>query len=472
MSEVGTEARPLRVAIVGAGPSGFYVAEQLYKQKNFAVEVDIYDRLPTPYGLVRAGVAPDHQKIKSVTKIFERVAMKPGFRFFGYVELGKDVEVADLRHHYHQIVYTTGAQTDRHLNVPGIDLGNSFPATEFVAWYNGHPDYRDFRYDLSQERVAVIGVGNVAVDVARILCRSTDELATTDIADYALEALSESRVKDVFMLGRRGPAQGAFTSPEVKELGELPEADVIILPEEADLDALSQAAMADADRGTMRKVQLIQEFAMKKPAGKPRRLHLRFLVSPTELIAGDDGNVSAMTLVHNELYATEAGTLRSRPIEKHEELSVGLVFRSIGYRGVPLPGVPFNESWGVILNADGRVLDPGTQKPRKGEFTAGWIKRGPTGVIGTNKPDAAETVDCMLADVANGHVLDPPDASPDGVEQFIRDRQPAFFSFDDWRYLNDLELARGEAQGRPRVKITAVEEMIAARAARDGAPPG
>jgi ferredoxin--NADP+ reductase len=472
MSEVGTEARPLRVAIVGAGPAGFYVAEHLFKQKNIVVEIDMFDRLPTPYGLVRAGVAPDHQKIKSVTKVFERAAMKPGFRFFGYVELGKDIEVADLQRHYHQIVYTTGAQTDRHLNIPGIDLGGSFAATEFVAWYNGHPDYHDCQYDLSQERVAVIGVGNVAVDVARILCRTTDELATTDIADHALEALSRSRVKDVFMLGRRGPAQGAFTSPEVKELGELPGADIVVLPEEAELDALSKAAMADADRGTMRKVELIQEFAMKEPAGKARRLHIRFLVSPTELIAGDDGNVKTMRLVHNELYATEAGTLRPRPIEKYEELSVGLVFRSIGYRGVPLPGVPFNENWSVILNAGGRVLDEETQKPRKGEYTSGWIKRGPTGVIGTNKPDAAETVDHMLQDVASAQYLDPQETSPDAVQKLICERQPEYFSFEDWQYLNALELAQGEAQGRPRVKFTTVEEMIAARDGKDGAPAG
>jgi ferredoxin--NADP+ reductase len=472
MTEVGTEIRPLRVAIVGAGPSGFYVAEHLYRQKNLQVEVDLYDRLPTPYGLVRAGVAPDHQKIKSVTKAFERVAAKPGFRFFGYVELGKDIEVSDLRRHYHQIVYTTGAQTDRHLNIPGIDLGNSFPATEFVAWYNGHPDYRDRQYDLSQESVAVIGIGNVAVDVARILCRTTDELAATDIADYALEALSRSRVTDVFMLGRRGPAQGAFTSPELKELGELSGADVIVLPEEAELDPLSQSAMADADRGTMRKVELIQEFAETRPDGRPRRLHIRFLVSPIELFPGEDGNVASMRLVHNELYATEAGTLRPRPIEKYEELPVGLVFRSIGYRGVALSGVPFNENWGVILNAEGRVLDPDTQKPRRGEYVAGWIKRGPTGVIGTNKPDAAETVEHMMKDAADGLHLIPEETSPDAVEAFVRQRQPDYFSFADWKRLDALEIAAGEAQGRPRVKFTSVEEMIAAREGRVGALTG
>ena len=472
MSEVGTDAHPLRVAIIGAGPAGFYVAEHLYKQENLVVEVDMYDRLPTPYGLVRAGVAPDHQKIKSVTKVFERTALKPGFRFFGYVDFGKDIEIADLRRHYHQIVYTTGAETDRHLNIPGIDLGNSFAATEFVAWYNGHPDYRDRSYDLSQEHVAVIGIGNVAVDVARILCRTLDELAATDIADHALEALSHSRVTDVYMLGRRGPAQGAFTSPEVKELGELPGADIVVLPEEAELDALSKAAMADADRGTARKVEFIQEFASRKPEGKRRRLHLRFLVSPTELKGDADGNVSSIRLVHNELYATEAGTLRPRPIEKYEELPAGLVFRSIGYRGVPLPGVPFNKSWGVILNAKGRVLDADSQRPRKGEYTAGWIKRGPTGVIGTNKPDAAETVEHMLEDVANGVHLEPENASADAVETLVRERRPEYFSFEDWQYIDALELARGKEEGRPRVKFTSVAEMLDARGGRGKAPAG
>ena len=279
-------------------------------------------------------------------------------------------------------------------------------------------------------------------------------------------------MKDVFVLGRRGPAQGAFTSPELKELGDLPDADIVVLPEEAELDALSQAAMVDADRGTMRKVQLIQEFAARKPADRRRRLHIRFLVSPTELFAGDDGNVASMRLVHNELYATEAGTLRPRPIEKYEELSVGLVFRSIGYRGVPLPGVPFNEDWGVILNAEGRVLDPDTREPRRGEYVAGWIKRGPTGVIGTNKPDAAETVEHMLQDAANGLYLVPEETSPDAVEDLVRRRQPDYFSFDDWLHLNALELATGEVQGRPRVKFTAVEEMIAARAGKVDAPTG
>ncbi len=462
MSEIGSDTHPLRVAIVGAGPAGFYTAERLFKEKNLNITIDMFDRLPTPFGLVRNGVAPDHQKIKSVTKVFDRLAARPEFRFFGNVELGTDITVQDLRQHYHQIVYTTGAQTDRYLNIPGIDLKNSHAATEFVAWYNGHPDFRNCAFDLSQEAVVVIGVGNVAVDVARILCRTREELLETDIADYALEALSNSNVKEVYMLGRRGPAQAAFTPPEAKELGELPGADTIVLPEEAQLDTLSQAALADADRGTMRNIEIIQELARREPEGKPKRLTIRFLVSPVELIGNDAGEVVAMKLVKNELYQTETGTMRPRATDKIEEIPVGLVFRSIGYRGVPLADVPFHERWGVILNEKGRVLNEDSNEPVLGEYTAGWIKRGPTGVIGTNKPDAAETAECMLEDLAAGKILSPEQAEPNAVTQLVQERKPNFVSYEDWLKLDELETAAGEVQGRPRVKFTSVAEMLAA----------
>jgi ferredoxin--NADP+ reductase len=449
------------VAIIGAGPAGFYTAEHLFKHSELTLEIDMFDRLPTPYGLVRAGVAPDHQKIKSVTKVFDKVAARPGFRFFGNVELGKDVTVSELRNYYHQIVYTTGAQTDRSMGIAGEDLQGSHAATEFVAWYNGHPDYRYCQFDLTQEQVAVVGVGNVAVDVARILCRTPEELAKTDIADYALEALRQSRVKEVYMLGRRGPAQAAFTTPEVKELGELADANVVVLPEEAELDPLSQAALADSsDRGTMRKVEIIQEFARRRPTGKSRKLFLRFLVSPVELIGDEAGQVVAMRIVRNKLYATEAGSLRPKPTGEYEELPVGLVFRSIGYKGVPLPGVPFNESWGVIMNEAGRVIDPESGRPVVGEYTAGWIKRGPTGVIGTNKPDAAETVERMIEDWAKGLLLHPSQAEAGAVTKLISERQPYYFTYEDWLRLDELEANRGKELDRPRLKFTSVEEMV------------
>lgn len=462
MSDIGSDTNPLRVAIVGAGPAGFYTAERLFKEKNVHITVDMYDRLPTPFGLVRNGVAPDHQKIKSVTKVFDRLAAKPQFRFFGNVELGTDVTVPELRQYYHQIVYTTGAQTDRYLDIPGIDLQNSHPATEFVAWYNGHPDFRDYEFDLSQERVAVIGIGNVAVDVARILCRTREELLETDIADYALEQLSRSNVKEVYVLGRRGPAQAAFTPTEAKELGELKGADTIVLPEEAELDPLSQASLADADRGTVRNVEIIQELSQRELTGKPKQLTIRFLVSPTELMGNDAGEVVAMKLVRNELYQTENGTMRPRPTDHFEEIPVGLVFRSIGYRGVPIPEVPFYERWGVILNEKGRVLNPDSKEPVLGEYTAGWIKRGPSGVIGTNKPDAAETAECMLEDLAAGKVLSPAHPDLEAAARLIQQKQPKYVSYEDWLKLDELETAAGEAQGRPRVKFTKVADMLAA----------
>ena len=333
MSQPGTTDRPLRVAIIGAGPTGFYAADHLLKQKDRVVEVDLFDRVPTPYGLVRAGVAPDHQKIKSVTAAFDKVAAHPRFRFFGGVELGRDLTGDDLRRHYHQIVYTTGAQTDRRMGIPGEDLKGSHPATEFVAWYNGHPDYRDLHFDLSQERAAVVGVGNVAVDVARILCRSADELAKTDIADYALEALRKSRIREVYLLGRRGPAQAAFTNPEIRELGELADADVSVVPDEVELDPLSRAELeAHPDRATLKKVEILQGYAHRAPTGKSKRLIIRFLVSPVELIGDEDGEV-----VGDEARQEPArGGGLGRALAQADRRVRGAARRA----GVPLRGLP------------------------------------------------------------------------------------------------------------------------------------
>jgi ferredoxin/flavodoxin---NADP+ reductase len=463
MTRPGTEAQPLRVAIVGAGPTGFYATDQLFRHPDLVVDVDMYDRVPTPFGLVRAGVAPDHQKIKAVTAAFDKVAAHPRFRFFGAVELGRHLSVDDLRAHYHMIVYTTGAQTDRRMGIPGEDLQRSHAATEFVAWYNGHPDYRDLSFDLSQERAAVVGVGNVAADVARILSRTPEELAATDIADYALEALSASRIREVYVLGRRGPAQAAFTNPEVRELGELAGADVTAKPDEVELDELTRQALERApDRATQKKVDILKEFAHRAPTGKPKRLIMRFLVSPVELHDDERGAVGGMRLVKNRLYATATGTLQPKATNEFEELRVGLVFRSVGYRGVPLPGVPFNDDWGVILNEKGRVLDTQSKQPLVGQYTAGWIKRGPTGVIGTNKPDAVETVTGMLEDLARDIHLRPADASPEAIERLVRERQPQYLSYQDWLKLDELETRRGKETGRPRVKFTRVKDMLAA----------
>ena len=463
MAEPGTPNVPLRVAIIGAGPTGFYTADQLLKDGGPVVDVDLYDRLPTPFGLVRYGVAPDHQKIKSVTVAFDKVARHPRFRFFGNVELGKHVTVDDLRHHYHQIVYTTGAQTDRRMGVPGEDLHSSHPATEFVAWYNGHPDYRDSQFDLSVERAAVIGVGNVAIDVARILCRTPAELALTDIAEHALEALSRSRIREVYLLGRRGPAQAAFTNPEIKELGELEDADITVPSAEAELDPATRAWLEQApDRATQKKVEIIRSYADRARTGKSRLLTLRFLVSPVEVVDAGDGRVGGLTLVRNTLSATPTGTLQAKATSAQERLPVGLVFRSVGYRGVPLPGVPFNDAWGVILNDRGRVLDPETKQPIVGEYTAGWIKRGPTGVIGTNKPDAAETVQAMLEDLRARRTLAPAEPPAEAAERMVRERQPQWVSYANWLTVDETEVTRGRTVGRPRVKFARVEEMLAA----------
>jgi ferredoxin--NADP+ reductase len=458
MTQVGIDTHPLRVAIIGSGPAAFYAVEHLFKQKTLVIEVDMFDRLPTPFGLVRGGVAPDHLKIKTVTKVFDGIASNPRFRFFGNVEFGKDVKLAELKEYYHQIVYATGAQTDRRMGIPGEDLRGSNPATEFVAWYNGHPDYRHHEWNLSVERAAVVGVGNVAIDVARLLCLTRDELWESDAADYAVEALSSSKIKEVYLLGRRGPAQAAFTNPEIKELGELADADIVTRADETKLDDLSATSIAD-DRMSKAKVEILQGYAIERSLTKPRRLHLCFLVSPVELYGDENGNVTKMKLVRNTLVPTEAGSLAAKATDQFEEIEVGLVFRSVGYRGVPLPDVSFNDRWGVILNQMGRVLDAETKQPRVGEYTSGWIKRGPSGVVGTNKPDSVETVNCMLEDLQNGSILNPSQPDAASIAKLVCERKPDFFSYADWRRLDQIELEKGKAIGRPRLKFTSVAEM-------------
>ena len=456
---LGSAENPYRIAIIGAGPAGFYAAGHLLKQKDQILEVDIFDRLPVPYGLVRSGVAPDHQKIKNVTRIYSKIAAQEGFRFFGNVEYGKHIDLRDLSRHYHQIYFSTGAQVDRKLNIPGEDLHRSYSATDFVAWYNGHPDYTSLQFDLSKPCVAVVGVGNVAVDVCRILCRTIDELRKTDIADYALEALAESRVREVYMLGRRGPAQAAFTHPEAKELGELPGADIHVPESEAQLDPDSEAWMSThGNRLTAKKVELIQTLARKADSKKPRRLILRFLVSPEVLHDDGSGGVGSVMLRKNLLIA-QGDRLRPQPTEITEELPAEVVFRSVGYRGVPLPGLPFRDDWAVVPSDQGRVIGDGIQY---GVYVGGWIKRGPTGVIGTNKPDAQETVQRMLEDMEAGHCFDPEFRDPESVDRMLEDRCRNLFSWNDWEALDRLETATGDVQGRPRVKFVSVNDMLQA----------
>lgn len=462
MAQPGAPDNPLRVAIIGSGPSGFYAADHLQRQERqggLTVHIDMFDRLPTPYGLVRGGVAPDHPKIKSVTAVYEKIAHQPNFRFFGNVTFGRDLTLADAQSLYHAVVLAVGAQTDHALGIPGEDLPGSFAATEFVAWYNGHPDYRDRQFDLTQEAVAVVGVGNVAMDVARILARTYDELYQTDIADYALEALRASRVRTVYVLGRRGPAQAAFTSPEIRELGELAEAEVIVAPDEIALDPLSRAYIdSGRDKAAIKNIEILSGYAQQPPRGKQRQIIMRFLVSPVEVVGSE--RVEALKVVRNELYQTDDGDLRSRPTGVYDTIPVGLVFRSVGYRGVPLPGIPFDERAGIIPNDRGRVLAAEGGAVVPGLYVTGWIKRGPSGIIGTNKPDSVETTEMLLEDVRAGRHWSPGAAQPAAVEDLLRARGVRYDTFEDWLALDALEQERGQAVSRPRLKFSRVDDML------------
>ncbi len=458
--EVGTESNPLRVAIIGSGPAGFYTVSNFLRHRDLSVKMDMFDRLPTPFGLVRAGVAPDHQKDKSVIRAYDKSAENPNFRFFGNVEYGRQVTLNDLRQHYHQVIFTTGAQVDRNLDIPGEDLAGSHSATEFVAWYNGHPEFTDLEFDLSQENVAIVGMGNVAMDVARILSKTPEELAETDIADYALEALKKSKVKNVYLLGRRGPAQAAFTPPEIKEMGELLDSAVTVPPDEAKIDQVSQEYMDEnPDRNVDKNVAFISDYAGRERDGKRKLLTIRFLVSPSEII-GNNGRVTSVRIVRNEAYRSDDGSVRPRATDIEEELPVGLVFRSVGYRGVALPGVPFHESWGTIENDKGRVQTSDGEQVT-GLYAAGWIKRGPTGVIGTNKTCAQETVRCMVEDLQTGNHFEPKSNDGNGIEKLLRERQAEVISYEEWKAIDAVEVSRGQAENRPRVKFTDIREMLA-----------
>ncbi len=459
MSQIGSQENPLRVAIVGAGPSGFYAAEHILKDGDLHAQVDLFDRLPTPFGLVRGGVAPDHPKIKSVTRVYEKTAARDGFRFFGNVKIGHDVEVEELERHFHAIVFTVGCETDRALGVPGEELPGSYAATAFVGWYNAHPDYADHDFDLSSERAVVIGNGNVAMDVARMLALSDHELRQTDTADHAIELLDQKQIKEIVVLGRRGPVQAAFTNPEIKELGEMEDAEPIVDPAEMELDPASAAYLAsdEADKTTKVNVETLREFSQRTPEGKKQRIVLRFLSSPVEIKG--EGRVESIVIGRNEL-VEEGGTLRAKDTGEREEIECGLVLRSVGYTGVPIEGVPFDEKRGLILNEGGRVLDSHDAGHKVGHYTAGWIKRGPSGVIGTNKKDALETVQHLFADVESQALLSPENPAPDAIEQLLAEKGVRFVSFEDWQAIDQAEVGRGEPHGRPRVKFVRVDEML------------
>ena len=453
MTQTYTPERPLRVAVIGSGPSGIFATEALLKQTDLPAQVDVYDRLPTPYGLVRYGVAPDHLTIKSVTRGFEKTLGDPRVRFLGNVEFGTDLTHEDALTHYDAVLYTVGASSDRRLGIPGEDLTGSMSATEFVAWYNGHPDAAAREMVLSASGVAVVGVGNVALDVSRILVKTAQELHESDIAAHALTALDASHVQDVWVLGRRGPAQAAFTTKELREFGELHAAEPVVKPEEIAMSEAEEAAITDNTK--KKNVEVLRDFASREAEGKARRVHLRFLVSPVEILDDGQGRVGGLKVERNRLdeNGNAVGT------GEFEVLPVQMVLRSVGYRGVALPGVPFDEKRGVITNDEGRVVG------RVGEYTAGWIKRGPSGVVGTNRKDATDTVAHLLADAKEGKLPGAAHPTREAVDALLRGKGVQVYSFHDWQVLDAHELAEGQAQGRPRAKVVHRELMLGHRKA-------
>ncbi len=462
---MGGAEHPLRVAIIGSGPSGFYAAEHLLSHDDLNVQVEMFDRLPTPFGLVRAGVAPDHPKIKSVTRVFDKVAANPEFRFRGNVEFGRNIEHEDLLEYFNAVIYCVGARSDRRLGIAREYLPGSHGASDFVGWYNASPDQRNLTFDFSGERVVVVGNGNVAMDVARVLMLPPEELAATDIGGHALRALSANKVREVTILGRRGPAQAAFTYRELRELAERDDIDVIVNPADMQLDPHSlHDTSHSADRGRDQVLDLLRELSERGDRGHDRRIVFRFLVSPVEIVGTN--RVEGVDVVHNDLYRGNNGELRARATDRHEIVPADIVFRAIGYQGVALPGVPFDPITSTIPNDRGRVIDSLTGQPREGEYVAGWIKRGPNGIIGTNKPDAQETVEMLVEDLRAGRMRKEV-LSPEVFNRFLSQRQGEVVSFDDWKFLDSREVAKGEELGRPRLKFARVENMLRVLRHRD-----
>ena len=455
MSSLGSESNPLRIAIIGSGPSGFYATEALFRS-SVNVSVDMIERLPNPYGLVRSGVAPDHPKLKQAIQVFDKIAGSPQFNFIGNVTVGRDVSVEELRRTHHALIFTCGAETDRKLGIPGEDLPGSYTATEFVGWYNGHPDYRDRQFDLSHETAVIIGQGNVAADVSRILAKDVSELENTDIAAHALAVLAGSGVKNIFVVGRRGPAQAKFTSKELKEFGELEVCDPVVDPEELNLNPESEAELADKTNAGSKKVyELFRQFADRGTPAKPRRCHFIFLKSPVAILG--DGKVEKIVLEKNTLEGTPRNQAAKGSGETME-LAAGIILRSIGYRGVPIEGVPFDPKRGIFPNSNGRITGKeGDPVPQL--YTAGWIKRGPTGIIGTNRADSVATVEALLEDLALLNTGDDKNGA-EGIYSLLNDRDIRCISFPEWKQIDQQEVERGNQHNKPREKFTSVREML------------
>ncbi|HEX6755945.1 MAG TPA: FAD-dependent oxidoreductase [Mycobacteriales bacterium] len=452
----------LRVAVIGSGPAGVYAAGALLRAGH--VSIDVFDRLPAPYGLVRYGVAPDHVKMKSVDVALAKILQDPAVRFLGNVEAGTDVTLTELRRYYDAVVYATGAAVDRRLGVPGEDLAGSFSATDFVAWYSGHPDAELDRFTLGARRVVVIGVGNVAVDVVRVLAKTAADLSPTDVPRHVLDVLDASAVEDITMVGRRGPAQAKFTTKELRELGELANADVVVDPADLELTAEDEELLA-ADRTVRANVGVLRDWAERTPEGRPRTIRLRFRLRPAELLGGGAANgsgggaaqgcgVDAVTGVRFERMSADLA-----PTGETVDLPAEMVLRSVGYRALPVPGLPFDERAAVVPHDAGRVRS--RTGPVPGLYVAGWIKRGPTGVIGTNKSDAVETVATLLADAEAGQVPRAPVRDPDALVQFLRARGIHPVEWSGWESIDEAERELGAARGCPRVKIADRETLLA-----------
>ncbi|WP_068268931.1 FAD-dependent oxidoreductase [Aldersonia kunmingensis] len=421
----------LRVAIVGSGPSAFYAAEELLARRDIAAEVTMFERLPVAGGLVRFGVAPDHWRTKTVDRVFDRTARRDGFSFHLGVEVGRDVTIDEVLAHHHAVIHASGAAGDRRLGIPGEDLPGSHAAREFVAWYNGHPEHAERAFDLTGPRAVVIGNGNVALDVARILVSDMETLRRTDIADHALAALAESRIEEVVVLGRRGPEHAACTTPELLALGSLAGIDVLV----------DSPVAAGPDAPT--KLQILAEYARRKATPGNKRIVLRFGTTPQQMTG--DGRAEALTV-------TAAGAV--------DRIDCGLVLRAVGYRGLPIAGLPFDEAAGTVANIAGRVVDPATGQAATGQYVAGWIKRGATGVIGTNRYCAAETVEALLDDHRQDR-LAAPVASQAAMTELVRKRRPDALGGTDWRAIDRYERAQGRAVGRPRIKVVDAETAVA-----------
>ncbi|WP_247988650.1 FAD-dependent oxidoreductase [Bradyrhizobium sp. 186] len=458
MNAIGTTNNPLRVAIIGSGPSGFYAAEALLQSERTTV-VDVIERLPVPYGLVRYGVAPDHPRLKDVANTYAEIARDPRFSFIGNVEFGKDFTMRELTDCYHAVIFATGAATDRKLGIPGEDIQGSHAATSFVGWYNGHPDYRDLKFDLSGDSAIIIGQGNVAIDVCRILAKSPDELRKTDIAAHALDALAESRIREIHLIGRRGPVQSRFTSKELRELGQLSECDPFVDPNDLLLNDVCKSELADVrEPARARNFEAFKSFASRRRE-KPKCCRIHFFLSPKE--ARGEHKLEELILERTRLVGA-AG--RQEAVGTGQTLSIkaGLMIRSVGYSGRALEGIPFDNARGTIPNKDGRLeMTSPNELP---VYVVGWIKRGPTGIIGTNRADSMATVATLLADLPTFESRQKP-----GREAFaclLAQRATRSISFQDWEMIDQAEKARGTPLGKPREKFTRIPEMLAASTGR------